>query len=705
MAISRSEFGAQELLAGLTSDNGTLALTYLEEIDSRMPTRAEAQVLKKAYSIVQNPTLSFQIKKSLRLAAFKLKNTKFKVSLEGLEKLLKDPGRLDDLALAIVTVETAEAFLAADLIRQSNWTNFPAKILPSLCNFFKKYGNIQDSTSLQELTRHPDPNVITAALSALEKIDPDNLQGIIVPLLNSPQTVVKAQAIQAFYRWNKHQALQHLLKLLFSKNEQDVILALHHANFFPYPELESHLIRLLTETSSPPILMRISQILKNNANLNLPFRLFWVNRSLEGQHQNLVKGIILGVVRALADKKLIDVSAQEYLNQLKEQVRQEELNLIRKSCKIKDDDQIADSDMALPEIELIDGINEENDASMADLKPMEFKTPVKGKKEEPPPDIKSYSSLSDSEKIKFLAKLSAKYFHDFKDQLNSRISEATGKELAALINLLGKFGSSDDSEKIKKFVKSDNPDVICATIKALGRLDPEFLCLYLPQFMQDRNGKIRMTATRTFVTIDRESIRSLLTSLLMSPNVKQRILGVSTSMLVDFNIVRKPLLECLARENSVELLEKIGIVLASNPDRELLFSAYKVYREAKASLKIEFMQIVDTIADKLSITLNRINTPQELVAEAEKAYETELAEMKESKKQAEETPDSADAGEIGISEQDLNCEDQSIQTILTSSSDDAKIKRAKATIIVWVLVAVAWGAVIAMVLLKLITGE
>ena len=707
MAISNSELGAQQLLSVLTGENGSLALSYLQEIDTRKPARDEAAILKKAYSTVKNPVLSFQIKKSLRLAAFKLKGAKFKVSLEGMEKLLKDTNRLDDLALAIATVETAEAFLAADIIRSSQWQNFPDKILPSFCLFFKKHGSIQDSNSLQELTRHPDPIIITSALAALEKIDPENLQSIIIPLLNSPQTQVKAQAIQAFYRWNKHQALQHLLKMLFSKNEQDVILALHHANYFPYPELESHLIRLLTEVSSPPVLMRISQIFKNNANINLPFRIYWVNRSLSGQHKSLVKGILLGVVRSLADKNIIDVSAQEYLNDLKEKVRKEELKLIKESCKIDDDTELEESDSLLPSLE--EPPKETKKESEKKNKPAPVKSTLKEKKKELQISFSEYANLKPQEKVKFITRLPEKSFKENKGKLVDLLKTTKSKELAALIKIFGKFGSEDDAKIIEKHLKSEDADVLCAAIKTMGKLDTEQLCLYLPQYMQDKNGKIRMTATRTFVTIDRESIRSLLTSLLTSPNVKQRSLGISTSMLVDFNIVRQPLLDCLLKENSVELLEKIGMVLAANPDREILYYTFKAHQNSRPSMKQEFNQIVSMIAEKLSVVLNKINTPEELVEEAEKIYLEEKEKEKQKKdkegKKDEKEKEAVDGADIGITEDQLQAEDNSIQAILSSQDQGSKAKRAKATIIIWILVAVAWGGAFALLLVKLLTGE
>jgi hypothetical protein len=178
-------------------------------------------------------------------------------------------------------------------------------------------------------------------------------------------------------------------------------------------------------------------------------------------------------------------------------------------------------------------------------------------------------------------------------------------------------------------------------------------------------------------------------------------------MLVDFNIVREPLIKCLGKESSVELLEKIGMVLSANPDRELLLSAYATYREGRSTLKAEYLRVTEMIADKLSIVLNKINSPEELLAEAEEIYDSEYESRKdkiaEEKKRKEE--ELKEMEEAGVTIDQLNTEDQSLQTILSAKSKDPKITRAKATIIIWILVAVAWGGTIALLILKVLTGE
>ncbi|HNX74671.1 MAG TPA: HEAT repeat domain-containing protein [Candidatus Rifleibacterium sp.] len=704
MATSNSEFGAHELLLALTSGNGTMVLGCLAEIDSRQPVRSEAELLKKAFDETTDPVLSFQIKKSLRLAVFKLKGTHFKVSLAGLEKLLEDPARYEDLALGITTIEAAEAFLAADCFRTARWQNFPAEILPTFCLFFKKHGSIEDSPALIELTRHPDSTVITAALAALEKLDPVNLQGIIIPLLNSPQNVIKAQAIQAFYRWNRAEALKHLVKLLLSTSESEVVLALHHAAFFPFPEIEPHLIRLLTQVTNPSVLMRISQILKNNAHAELPFRIYWVIRSLDGQHQSLVKGILLGIVRALADRKLIEGSVQDYLNQLKEKVRREELSLLKETCQISTEE----GEAILPTLE-------EFDAPPVELSPgtspeaRPAASGVEGKKTDGPPpvvkpveiDFENYNSLSEQDRVQLLARGNAAFFAEHKGKLSELLSSAQGKELAAVITIFGKYGKMSECERIKKLVKNENPDIICACIKALSTLDSEHLCLYLPQFMQEKNGKVRMTATRVFVGIDRDRIKSLLTSMIGSANTKQRSLAVSTSMLVDFNIVRQPLLDALAKETSVEIIEKLGVVLATNPDRELLASVYKISLTSRTTLRVEQQRVVQMLAEKLAIALNHISPPEELIKETQQAYEEEIKAAALAKEKAD-----AERRAAGLTDDDDNPEqDSGVNSLLSSETGDAKTTRAKVTVLIWMLVAIIWGGGMALLFLKLVTGE
>lgn len=670
-----NQIAANKLYTDLTSGSGNLVLACLNEIDSRLPTKSEAAIIKKAFDLEKNNILKFQLRKTLRLAASKIKKINLKVDFKNFTLLLQDDNKIDDLALAILALNVAEAFLAADAIREANWQNFPEEILPSFCLFFKKYGGFEDVQTLLELTRHYNPIILSSAIDALETIDPTNLQGIVEPLLNSPKSDMKAQAIQVLYKWNKKEAIKHFVELMFSKNTSEKALALHYADFFSYKDIEPYLIRLLTETSDTTSLMRISKIFVKNANKDLPFRIFRVNKNLKGEQQSLIKGIIFAVIRELQKKEIIHGSVQDYLTDLK--YKANTFNQSEDNLK-EDIKQVSQNDVnILPKVTEVEEIKE---------------NVIQKKEELSTNDIENYKFLTEKDKIKFLAKINIDYFNANRGKLQAYMTLAIGKELASFINLMGKFGDPNDAEKIKTFCRSDNPDIVCSSIKALAKLDPEFLCLYLPQFLQQKNGKIRMTATRVFAEIDSERIESLLTGMISSQNTKQRTIGISTSMLLDFNIVKKPLINALAKENSLELIEKISTVLASNPEKETLYQVYKIANTKRISDKKEMDNALNIIAEKLSVTLNHEKSPDDLIKEVAKKFEIEKNIQKEERIQ--------NLKKVSKTEETKAEKNKDI----VEKAETIKEMRSKATIVVLVLAAIAWGILCAYILIWALGG-
>ncbi|MDD2624063.1 MAG: hypothetical protein PHQ02_04500 [Candidatus Riflebacteria bacterium] len=643
-----------------------------------MPTKSEAAIIKKALDAEKNNILKFQLKKTLRLAASKIKKINLKVDFKNFIILLQDNTKIDDLALAILTLNFAEAFLAADAIRKANWQTFPEEILPSFCLFFKKYGGFEDVQTLLELTRHYNPIILSSAIDALETIDPTNLQGIIEPLLNSPNTDMKAQAIQVLYKWNKKEAIKHFVELMFSKNTSEKALALHYADFFVYKDIEPHLIRLLVETADTTSLMRISKIFVKNANKDLPFRIFWINKNLQGEQQSLIKGIILAVIRELQKKEEIHGSVQDYLTELKYKVNTFDQTKEESKKSSKDDEQT--SSIVKETVQESEEIKENNH-----IEKQEFSSN----------DIENYKFLAEKDKIKFLAKINVDYFNANRAKLQAYMTLAMGKELASFISLMGKFGDENDAEKIKTFCRSENPDIVCSSIKALAKLDSEFLCLYLPQFLQQKNGKIRMTATRVFAEIDSERIESLLTSMISSQNTKQRTIGVSTSMLLDFNIVKKPLINALAKENSLELIEKISTVLASNPEKETLYQVYKIAHTTRISEKNEMDNALKIIAEKLSVTLNHEKSPDDLIKEAAKKFEIEKNIQKEERIQSLKKINKTEDLKTGKNKEKID---------KAEKAETIKEMRTKATVVILILAAIAWGILCAYILMWLLGG-
>jgi len=688
---SKSQLAVSQILAGLSSPDGTLVLSTLNDVESQPPAKNLLQLLETALTKVRDPVLVFQIRKTWRKITLALKGKRVVVHADTLEKLLPCHDRLADLALAISCLEHTEAILAIDLLRTAAWHEFPPPILPTFCFFFKKYGNLQDSPNLVELSRNPDPTVLTSALEALEVVDPGNLQSLITPLLTSPLPVIRGQAIRALFRWDKVSALKNLSEMLLAGNSHEQFLGLHYSGIFPFADVEPMLIRFVTENSDPKLLVKVSQIMKDNAYPDLPFKLYWICRNLKEQHQTLVKGILMGVARCLCESGAFTGTVQDFLEQLKQRIKAEEEKADKATLKKEP----AQTEVAAPAVDqkTAERAPEPLGAGLPDIDPPSLKKEVPVVPVQMT-SVEDYDELEMVKRVQFLGKMTQETYSIFRSRIPRLMQDCKGKELAALLKAIGRFGKSEDAGMIRKFLlSSDNPDEACAAIDALSKLDSEYLCLYLPQLMQSKNGKIRVTATRIFVAIDPERIKSLLEGLLRSTSSRQRMLAMPATVLVDFPLVREALMKAFEKEASPELIDKMGIVLSANPDREILRLAYRAFKNSGQNLSPEKLRVVDVIAEKLAIALEKTVTPEQLIKAEETAFSDELQSSADCT--AKNAPEPMPALPAAAPKNP-----PSVKQILIGQDSESKTRRASVTMVVWVLVVLVWGFLVASFVVK-----
>ncbi|HNW36379.1 MAG TPA: HEAT repeat domain-containing protein, partial [Candidatus Ozemobacteraceae bacterium] len=437
MMTSHSDLATEQIPSTLRSGDGTLILALLSEIESAPFAKHIVETLQQSLPEVKDPVLAFQLTKTIKLQMMKLRGDTPPATLDDLQNQLSSPDKLVDLAITVTRLESSEAFLANDVLRSSSWNTLPAELLPTLCRYFKQFGDIKDSEALIELCRHPNPTVLTAAIDALETIDPDNLQSLVTPLLDNPNPGIRAKAIKSLYRWDKPGALRYLVELMFSKELTEKALALHHAASFPYAEIEPHLLRFVAEVDDPKLLMRVSLIMKAHAHTELPFKLYWICRNLRGQHQNLVKGILIGIARSLADSKKVTVTAQEYLDQLKERVKAEEDRLFHAAILSEPPDASQPQEPEHSEPQLLPDLEPSAEPSPPEQPVSSGKT-----NQVATAGIEEYDSLDPSSRIQLLNRLSNDGYKELKSRLPSLVRSSKGKELGAVIKLIGRFGAS-----------------------------------------------------------------------------------------------------------------------------------------------------------------------------------------------------------------------------------------------------------------------
>ena len=222
-------------------------------------------------------------------------------------------------------------------------------------------------------------------------------------------------------------------------------------------------------------------------------------------------------------------------------------------------------------------------------------------------------------------------------------------ETERILRLIRKYGDENDAEYAKPYLNTDKPDIVRASIKVLEKLSAEYLCIYLPQLMQHKNSKIQITAVRAFQTIDKESVLSMVRSLIKSLNVNQRTLGITTAMMVDFEKIKEDLFSAFMKETNEEILEKLGLVFAANPYRELVSDLYFYHKSSKTLLKRQREKIVDLISEKVSLFLGGNPNAKELVVEAEKAFEEKKVNNSVVLNTTEEVEQETTSKKVGIS--------------------------------------------------------
>ena len=171
------------------------------------------------------------------------------------------------------------------------------------------------------------------------------------------------------------------------------------------------------------------------------------------------------------------------------------------------------------------------------------------------------------------------------------------------------------------------------------------------------------------------------------------MLAMPATVLVDFPLVREALMKAFEKEASPELIDKMGIVLSANPDREILRLAYRAFKNSGQNLSPEKLRVVDVIAEKLAIALEKTVTPEQLIKAEETAFSDELQSSADCT--AKNAPEPMPALPAAAPKNP-----PSVKQILIGQDSESKTRRASVTMVVWVLVVLVWGFLVASFVVK-----
>ncbi len=604
MTTSKSILGLNHISFSLTSGVGALVLETLDDLEKRSPSESITQALHGALLRIKSPVLAFQVRKTLRKISGELAGKPLSADGVSPEAILLRPEKLEETAVVISQVgkDLSPTWLTA--LRKARWSEWPGRILPTFLRFVGSFGGQEDFGPIRSLLAETQEGpVVESALEALERLGSPDLEERARAFLSSPSPALRGKAARILYRFNPADALEHLLPLLFSENPVEQAIALHHAAGLPFWELECHLLRFVGETLDSDLLMRASPLFCAGATPELTFKLYRVYKTLQDTHRDLVKGLIIQVVLALYKTRQITTSPQDFIDSVREKIASEDLQKAK-------------------------SIGEETDPQEkpgSPAEPLPSTTPVPpAPLPDKPASPSAFEAMGPHERIIFLNDLPAEGFPAFRGRIPDLLKTTRGKELAAVIRLLGRYGSFEDAALVPGYLDHEDPVVVCAAIDALVMLQPDHLGVFLPKLMQSQKGKIRFHATQAFINLDRQQVRSLVSEMLRSSQPKQRAMAIPICVQVDFMVVRDTLLKALERETSPELIQKMGVLLSSNPDREILRTIFRFMKQQSGQVAEILQDAAQQTAKNLSVIMGKSVPFEELIAEEEKSFQAQV---------------------------------------------------------------------------------
>lgn len=572
---------AKALFSDLKSGDPDVRFSVLSRIEGLKWTEELEAAFLKLINEETEPNLKFQMQKAMAMIQRGRSSESKSHSIAAeIEILLKNPNPdYLTLALSLETVGRAEGALVSIQLREAHWYQFPDRVIPAILQFLKKYGSFEDIAHIEAFCRHPDPRILACAVEALEKLNPDSLKELMVPLLINPIPGIRSRAIRFLYRWDPDEALRHFEYMLFSETREDRLAALFHAYFFPFAKIELPMLKFLGMESDPDLLARAGLLFRANPMPAIPPKLLVARETSSGEKKRILGEIFSGVVESLFKAKLLKIPVDRYINELETRLRDHKAKLLIDHCSIAltsgNKAQKKSSVIRLFDIashgyrEALDTIKiryqNETDPELKSLIGQRLESLEPAAEE---PEI-NFFSLPQQKRLHFLDNIDAGRLSSLRPKLEAHLAACPVEERIVLINTLGRIGEKCDSKLVLNYLRDSDARVLSAAVETITALDPDAILPFLPQLLRNKADDVRAATVRVFALFDKKQAISLVDKMLHEISPAQRSLAIFSAGCFDFPSVRDILFSALQREHDPENIRQLCKIFRANLDDDL----------------------------------------------------------------------------------------------------------------------------------------
>jgi len=582
---------AQSLFSDLRSQDPAIRFSVL----SRIENVAWTAELRNAFAFLTQTESDPTIKLYMRLITERVGKSSEAADrsqvLKEFEDLLgnpeTDPMRFV-LTMESLDNETAKTALAT--LRTKRLAGFPALILPFILRFIHRHRAGDMIAEVETLCRHSDPQVLAAAVEALEKLAPQKLEPLLVPLLTNENHVIRSKAVRILYRLDPQEALRHFEAMLFSEDRSEKDAAMFHAYFFPFDKIESLLLRFLAIETSAELIKKAGYLFQVNPDLKPPLNLIEIMEGSKGARKEMFSEILRGVL--IARSRLLARPVEELLEQLKAAYREKKGNELVSQCRLCWETASAAQRQAI--VGRLEELAKTGHAGAKDA--IESFAKISTASEKPAATVrKSINELDEQQRMEvWQAAADLQQHHDAIVSLWPHM----GPEEKTLI-----LGRVLQNKVIKtanaigqQALQDQNGVVAAAAIELLAHIDTDTLFPQLPKLLNHSSEHVQSAAIKVYAQYDKDQAVRLLEKML-TQSAAARSSALFHLAQFDFPAVHNILLNCLKLENDEANLQKIEAILASNIDNEILYQVFKNSRNEKGSRKSALEHMFSRLAE------------------------------------------------------------------------------------------------------------
>jgi HEAT repeat protein len=238
-----------------------------------------------------------------------------------LDSLSEDsPGESNVLTLILLLFQLnpADAVLAVDLVHQRGLEDLPEEALSLLLQFFERHGSAAHAELIEPFCRHPNPQVLLAAVETLEKLRPDSLKSQLISLLANSNAAIYSRAVRLLHRYDPNAALNHFSAVLQSGTPAEKSALLSHAFFFPFDHIRTALLSLVRMESDGELLRKVGLVLQVNPDQGLLIKLVSILEGSPAEKKAVLKEIILGSITNLSQSGIHKGTPRDILDELRQ---------------------------------------------------------------------------------------------------------------------------------------------------------------------------------------------------------------------------------------------------------------------------------------------------------------------------------------------------------------------------------------------------